>query len=425
VGEACVGAGDCRAFEVALDTCRHSACRTHCDEGGSCPSLDLVCRPLISGGGICDGLPCGQDLGGRDAHCPTGQVCVPDVSGASESWSARCSPARSGLLTDGAPCDDDQSFMCEHRMCTSDVCSHLCASDADCSSEAPFCAVRTTDISNLTTEMAACINPPPDAQACHSEAECGLLGCQFLDDRSAFSACTLEGTSYTTDPLCAADRSCPSKQVCLPAADEQYRCTDRLEVGAQCYASERCRSGVCIDRDGVEATAVSSRASYCSSRCQTAADCGLNMTCRNVVTSESNSTGLPLILHPMCWPLAPPTSACTTGDACTDGTTCDLATGACYTPGMGSGYPCVQDADCDLGLRCGSPTGIPNACVREGCIPSTESTGCAPDEVCVSTGSITAECRRVCADDSDCIAVNSSLTCGDADEFGKRSCNTL
>ncbi|MEW5852418.1 MAG: hypothetical protein AB2A00_26760 [Myxococcota bacterium] len=432
-GGSCTLSADCEVFEPGAASCVGGICRTHCDEQTPCAhDGECVIIPVADGGapptGYCLGPHCGSPPASQDTVCGDGGACVPQQSPVSSSWNLRCEPLVSPGIPVGGACEPSTAATCDHRMCVEDRCTQLCHSDVDCPSTLPFCAVRPLDTA-ASGVFAVCVAPPPNAQACRREGDCGGLGCRFLSDRSYFAHCVATGSSDPADMVCGPGRTCPPGQLCLPdTATGTMRCAQRLNVGARCSSRDTCRSGPCMDRDGVPASTADAmeRRTFCSARCQTAADCGQNMECRSTVsTVVPTDEDTPPLVQPLCWPLTPALNVCSLGVECLGsgrGDSCDPSSGACFTANATVGAACLQDHDCELGLRCGSPTGEPGLCVRDGCIPGTSGGGCAGDEVCVPTSPLTAECRRACASGADCLLVNAELVCREATDVAPAHC---
>ncbi len=413
VGDPCNGPNACTTFHPASDSCRQGICRQVCDATGGCDGT-LDCVPLKTGQpllGLCEGAACGSLPTGQDDACGANETCVLTSSPSTpDAPVTRCAPVLPGTRSVGDACTPANARECSGQLCLDNRCTRLCQWDGDCPAALPFCAegAFVPDAPGVT--VAVCSQAPPLDQLCLREADCGLLGCTFLDARSLFSSCGVQGNAMASDPPCGPQRACDPGRLCLPDAAGSLRCAVRGAVGELCTSASQCRSGACLTSDGT--AALPGETARCAARCETADDCGSAMACRAVAgpVVETMLMSFP-VLHPLCTPLEPPTAPCAQDSDCTGasrGTTCDDPTGACHTPSARTGAACTADHGCDLGLRCSA-----QMCVRDGCIPNASGNGCQGNETCVITSPITAECRPSCASTAACTGINPALVCQD------------
>ncbi|MBI5493950.1 MAG: hypothetical protein HY904_02920 [Deltaproteobacteria bacterium] len=410
----CRSLADCRQFGPHPAQCSDGVCRAACGDGVACGEgrVCLAAGAAADAAGVCTGVVCGDAPAGQDDVCGAGEVCAPssDVTVPGAAFTPRCRPVLPGSLPPGDACPGGEGAACRHGVCAEGACSKLCQWDGDCPAALPFCAERPITGPSAPAVAAVCVSVPTDRQLCRREADCGIAGCAFLDQRSLFSACTVEGRSALSDPACGPSRACAAGRVCLLDPAGTWRCAQRGRVGEACRSPDDCLSGACAAAGGlVPHGALAAEPGRCTSRCATAADCAAGMDCHGVpavtvVTADSAF----VVWHPLCWPWNN-FHPCSAAAPCAGGE-CDADSATCHHPAAGVGAACGVASPCALGLRCGAD----HTCVREGCVPRTSGSGCQASETCVATGPITGECRRACTTTADCGA-GAGLVCVDTD----------
>jgi hypothetical protein len=208
-----------------------------------------------------------------DADCPGGFYCRYSWNGAFDAnglpfWENICLPQAAGGVAIGEACDHDPddnipgNTCANEDLCIAGYCSALCAVDADCGSDQQCVVNEFTvplddsdpDSAQQSLPLKWCQTYQGSKTACFSEATCA--------DGESCDLYTVENVDAGTGQL---DPDAPFFTL--------GQCTTSDSTagayGANCLNGADCETGWCLGADSATNTA-----GFCTSLCESAADCG-------------------------------------------------------------------------------------------------------------------------------------------------------
>ena len=438
-----------------------------CPDGSGCkPDQDCLwaCRAPSTP------PPAGACL--HDADCAQDRVCglVPDPN--LPVWQSRCVAPEKCAGAAGGACGENTTGRCVSGICSpSQLCTPVCAGDADCPSEflcvvldltipdgdpAPFwgCAPMEEALFEIGQACPAgdnscrsglCLQPGINGPRARCTSDCtpGAAQCpdRFVCQPDPQQPQVNRCQAAVSGGACNADAVCEAFQVCrIDPADGQLKCEPAppgtSPSGAVCRLDGECAHGACLP-EGV-----------CAAPCRDAADCPVGSWCdiRDWTRADGSRSWLAL-----CSPDPGSLGPCRHAADCPDGEVCrpelnlrgtGLA-GRCGPPGTGAehGAACLSQAGCETGLciptgSCSSMCELDNDCPpgsfcgsanmplgdqfygTGACLPDPVGLGepCpnGPDDclsgLCHLPVEGEAYCTQACARVEDCIAV-AGMTC--------------
>lgn len=335
--------------------------RTFCAASGNCDNVlgqGSPCdRERQCDSGFCvDGVCCDKVCDGQCEACgETNKVGIcSDVKGQPRGARSACGGDASceGSAFTPAPecngkgaCAPPSAISCGNYVCDGEGCLSMCASDADCSSEA-YCVVSS----------GKCVVKRSVGSSCKADDECGSAAsycvdgvccesacegqCQSCSEADSLGSCVnVTGAPRGQRPVCAGDALCSGTSFTpRPECDGEGNCA--------APAAQACGGYACSDQG-------------CLTACQSDGDCDTDNSfhcvmneCKPVDTAQCSkdlSTAIPI-----------------KGDAVPCGNyVCDPSKGECRSE-------CTTIDDCATGNIC-SPT---KACVPEALQPQASDGGC-------------------------------------------------